>query len=305
MNENKESKQSLISLTVSLVVHGALFFAMGAAANRMMVPEGTVMTGAFNYKQLPVPKGEQTEIQTVEIQPVEAKKLIPKVKSLPPPPKVAKAKLAPVAPPIVEGDLLVKKKKIKKKKIVKKVPKKIKKKIAKVVNKKESVERLPSTLPTKKIVKRDMTDDLDDIVENEIEEPVFGKGNSNRKVAGSNRGIAKRQRREASPFGIAGGIVDARNLKQVPGNVPPSYPWVARLRKQEGKVVLVYLVTPSGKVSNVMVERSSGFRILDRMAIAAVSKYQYYPSRNGTYARHPINFDLRGAAQHLPGHLGR
>ena len=103
-------------------------------------------------------------------------------------------------------------------------------------------------------------------------------------------------------YGVAVGLKDARNLRQIPGNQKPVYPERARLLKQKGKVVLVYFVTKSGKVQKVQMKSSSGYRSLDLSAVKGISKYRYYPGQEG-WVEHPIDFSLKGPAKASYGRL--
>ena len=65
----------------------------------------------------------------------------------------------------------------------------------------------------------------------------------------------------------------------------------------EGKVVLKVLVGLDGKPEEVTVERSSGFRVLDQAAIAAVKTWVFNAGMKGGgpsrgYALVPIEFNL-------------
>lgn len=80
-------------------------------------------------------------------------------------------------------------------------------------------------------------------------------------------------------------------LQQRPGNIPPAYPALARQKGWEGTVALSYQVMPDGRVSDITISKSSGFEILDREAIRAVSQFLYMPGQEGkTY--HRITFML-------------
>ena len=65
-------------------------------------------------------------------------------------------------------------------------------------------------------------------------------------------------------------------------NAQPRYPYAARRRGEEGRVVLRVQVTAAGDAADVMVLRTSGFPRLDQAARAAVRNWRFLPaSRNG------------------------
>ena len=92
------------------------------------------------------------------------------------------------------------------------------------------------------------------------------------------------------------------DLRQHPGNVPPVYPALARQSGWEGTVALTYDVSPEGQVRNLKVARSSGYQVLDREAIRAISRYRYLPGQQGQ-TFHPVTFRLTGPAQASPSRL--
>jgi protein TonB len=62
-------------------------------------------------------------------------------------------------------------------------------------------------------------------------------------------------------------------------------------------VTLLVLVGVDGSVKDVQVDKSSGFRELDRAAMETVRRWRFNPTvRNGQkvegYARVPVNFNL-------------
>ena len=62
-------------------------------------------------------------------------------------------------------------------------------------------------------------------------------------------------------------------------NPAPRYPWFARRRGQEGRVVLRVRVGPDGAAEAVSIHRSSGYRLLDEAAAAAVGAWRFAPAR--------------------------
>ncbi len=62
------------------------------------------------------------------------------------------------------------------------------------------------------------------------------------------------------------------------GNPPPVYPYVARLRGMEGRVVLAVEVPPGGRAGAVEVVESSGHYLLDEAARTAVRRWRFRPA---------------------------
>lgn len=98
------------------------------------------------------------------------------------------------------------------------------------------------------------------------------------------------------------GTISYLDLKQMPGNKAPTYPMQARREGHQGQVELLYRVTKEGKVEGIQIAKSSGFKDLDQEAVRAVSTYRFVPGQEG-WARHPINFELKGEAATLPSRL--
>lgn len=63
-------------------------------------------------------------------------------------------------------------------------------------------------------------------------------------------------------------------------NPDPPYPLAARRRRQEGAVLLAVRVAADGNAVSVTVKRSSGFKVLDDAAAAAVTKWEFEPARD-------------------------
>lgn len=62
-------------------------------------------------------------------------------------------------------------------------------------------------------------------------------------------------------------------------NPKPEYPEMARQQEQEGMVVLRVLVTKDGSPAEIKIRKSSGFRTLDRAAVAGVKHWSFTPAR--------------------------
>ena len=83
---------------------------------------------------------------------------------------------------------------------------------------------------------------------------------------------------------------------------PPKYPPQAVRQRQQGKVLLKVLVGFDGKPEEMTVEKSSGSRLLDQAAIAAVKTWMFNPGQKGGkpaagYALVPIDFNLSDSNQ--------
>lgn len=91
-------------------------------------------------------------------------------------------------------------------------------------------------------------------------------------------------------------------LKQLAGNKGPVYPLNARLQKHQGEVELLYKVTKEGRVTDLQVAKSSGYKDLDDAAMKAISKFRFQPGQEG-WARHPVRFALKGGNETLPSRL--
>ena len=61
----------------------------------------------------------------------------------------------------------------------------------------------------------------------------------------------------------------------------PSYPYVARLRRYQGRVLLRVLVDRDGRVSRVLVVKSSGHKVLDKAAVSAAKSWRCRPALSG------------------------
>lgn len=67
-------------------------------------------------------------------------------------------------------------------------------------------------------------------------------------------------------------------------NPRPSYPRSARRRHMEGTVVLFVAVGADGRPTQVKVRTSSGFDLLDRAALEAVTRWRFEPARRNGIA---------------------
>jgi len=79
---------------------------------------------------------------------------------------------------------------------------------------------------------------------------------------------------------------------------PPKYPRQAKLRNQEGTVLLQALVDAHGQTEQVRIVQSSGYHLLDYAAEKAVSRWEFVPANhNGATAQAwvqvPVRFALK------------
>ena len=91
-------------------------------------------------------------------------------------------------------------------------------------------------------------------------------------------------------------IIKATPLYKV--NPPPHYPSTARRRGYQGTVVLEVMVSESGTAQEIKLFESSGYRVLDKAAIKAVTGWSFAPaSRMGhpiaMWVKIPVQFILR------------
>lgn len=63
-------------------------------------------------------------------------------------------------------------------------------------------------------------------------------------------------------------------------NPAPAYPQSARTRKLEGTVELNVLVDMKGRVKDLNLRRSSGFKVLDRAAMDSVKEWKFEPGKS-------------------------
>jgi protein TonB len=94
-----------------------------------------------------------------------------------------------------------------------------------------------------------------------------------------------------------GAVTAARFDADYLHNPAPAYPYSARRNHEEGKVVLLVLVSPQGTTKSLKVHRTSGFRALDEAALDAVQRWRFVPARRGDepvedWVLVPVSFHL-------------
>jgi TonB family protein len=81
-------------------------------------------------------------------------------------------------------------------------------------------------------------------------------------------------------------------------NPKPTYPMIARRNGYAGVVLLRVLILESGKVGKIVLEKSSGYEILDKSAFETVKDWIFIPSRRNkvtisSWVTVPIKFELK------------
>lgn len=95
-------------------------------------------------------------------------------------------------------------------------------------------------------------------------------------TAGELRGTAA----SGKPTGQAAAAAQAPGFRRgSAANPSPKYPRLARQRGQQGRVILRVSVKADGKVADIAVHHSSGFRLLDRAALKTVQGWSFTPAR--------------------------
>ena len=93
--------------------------------------------------------------------------------------------------------------------------------------------------------------------------------------------------RVAARTPVATGVVETGNHDEVRARIEAQlhtslarhfdYPYVARLRGWEGRVLLAFIVQASGDLNDIRIVRSSGFTLLDDSAVDSLKKVQHLP----------------------------
>ncbi len=93
-------------------------------------------------------------------------------------------------------------------------------------------------------------------------------------------------------------LIVTREVQLSSRPIPPVYPDKARRDRQEGLVLVRAQVNEQGKTLAVKVAKSSGFPLLDKAALEAVSQWSFMPAQQNDQAimawiEVPIDFKLR------------
>jgi protein TonB len=86
--------------------------------------------------------------------------------------------------------------------------------------------------------------------------------------------------------------------RKLPLNPPPSYPRQSLLAGEQGRVLIKTAVRADGTVAAVAIDQTSGWRLLDEAALAAVRGWRFSPARRGGQAVAydvivPVRFTIR------------
>ncbi|MFT3931022.1 MAG: energy transducer TonB [Spongiibacteraceae bacterium] len=101
----------------------------------------------------------------------------------------------------------------------------------------------------------------------------------------------------APPAPVEEKVTAARADAGYLNNPPPEYPAVALRQGWSGTVQLRVLVLPDGSPSSINVAKSSGKKVLDDAAIAAVQKWKFVPAKRGDtpiegWVSFPVEFNI-------------
>lgn len=266
-----------IAITVSLLLHGILFIFFP------MVDEGKKEPEIMNIKLTMVRKPVQkaAEGQKGPSGPKKSdgkrKKEMSVMKSTPKP----KVKSKPKVKPKQKKKIVKKQTPIKKEKIKKEFVKEISKQTVPNPIEENTVEVQQTTEPeleSESTAISTLTGETSDVVENGGND-IYGTGGGK-----GNRGIGQ------GSTGNGTNLVDVMSLV-VTKKIKPSYPAFSRKRNEEGTVIIVVTIN-SGKVTETVIEKSSGYSRLDNSAIKAVSQWEF-DCTNKIKARIPVIFKLK------------
>lgn len=276
---SRDSTKSSLAFFLSIVIHTLLAVAIIYTGLDMSLPEGTVNSTEVDYIGGPIPQGSQTEDATQVVDTVAVKEAPPP----PPPPKPA-----PQLPPKPVDVADTKSESAVATDVAEKEPEPTPE-----VTEERNEETLPTTAETNtnneavtedpSMHEQESVADAEPIEDN----PVDGNSDTNE-----------------SAYGTSSGVQSDASLSPVPGNKNPEYPMWARLRRQEGVVVVQFDVLDDGSVANSQVVQSSGFEALDAAAIKAHEKWRYRPGKTGRFSKN-YNFRLTGQAEEAPSQLRR
>jgi protein TonB len=104
------------------------------------------------------------------------------------------------------------------------------------------------------------------------------------------RGLGRGSKWDGTGGGSGNGEALSATARPLGGyQVKPRYPETARRAGAQGVTTLRVRVLETGRVDDVLVEKSSGFRDLDLAAIEAVKKWLFEPARRG---KDPVAVDV-------------
>lgn len=136
--------------------------------------------------------------------------------------------------------------------------------------------------------------------ENIKEKPVQGDFNiTSQEVDCKNEGQAKKNPEIEKILDFTGNnYSDNVNPPELLEFQSPVYPKNLRERDIEGKVIVKLLIDKEGKVQEIQIFESSGYKMFDQIAIKAVRQWRFKPARKGNQQRVswvliPINFQIK------------
>lgn len=106
------------------------------------------------------------------------------------------------------------------------------------------------------------------------------------------------QQQPAKPSSGEGTEVVVKAVPVYADNPKPPYPNLARKRGWQGTVVLAVLVSAGGDVAQAAIQNSSGYELLDKIALKTVRRWRFLPGTMGGVVREmevlvPVHFRLQ------------
>jgi protein TonB len=289
---SNDTTKSSLAFFLSILIHSLLAVAIIYTGLDMALPEGTVNSTEVNYVGGEIPQGSQTEDTTQVVDTVAEKKPEPPPPPPPPVKKIEAPKPAekPVAlPPAAETTEVTD------------------------TESEAEVEAAPveQAEPEPALAQESLTEEApettnpptDSPVTQEEAPPATEASADSAQPADDNPVDGQSASNEAA-YGTSSGVQSDSTLSPVPGNKNPEYPMWARLRRQEGVVIVNFEVLADGSVANTRIMQGSGFEALDAAAIKAHEKWRYRPGKTGTFTKN-YNFRLTGQAEEAPTQLRR
>lgn len=286
MSNTEHSKKAF---GISIVIHAAIIIAIATMTVQLTMPEGNV-SGTIEFSA--VPQGAQLTTPVVE--------KVAKEES----PEKVKREAAPAPPPAVKQAPQISED------AIKDIETQDDGSMDVVENKHEEPETPPikNLLPetTTKVDSDKAVEDAPPSKEPDTEAPqpappVVGSGAQKTVQAGNDIADLKGQERvEDRNFGASQGVRNADQfLRAVPGNKQPEYPWMARLRRIEGQVLVHFFVNANGEVSDIKIIRSTN-PVFDESVLKAMKSWKFIPPVDaGIYAK-PWTFQLKGSEKEKP-----
>ena len=114
---------------------------------------------------------------------------------------------------------------------------------------------------------------------------------------GQSKAMATKRQITANNSGNAASTIQILGENDYVRTTPPQYPRRAVNLGMQGTVIVKALINNTGKAEKIMIADSSGFSILDKSAVKAVSKWYFKPASltgnfNKTWVKVPVKFVL-------------